>query len=212
MASVSPPLPDQPEPAWDIARLFPAQGHWSESSYLSFTESLNQLVELVEGRVEVLEMPTKSHQKIVHYLLNLFLTFLTTRGLGDAICAPYRVRLPGGNFREPDVAVYLKDHLDRFGERYGEGADLLIEVVSDDAASRSRDYEDKRRDYAEAGIPEYWIVDPGERRILVLGLEGDKYAVCGEFAVGDEAESTVLNGFCASVADIFQAGEEHSSA
>ncbi|MCH5376181.1 MAG: hypothetical protein JJ992_19600 [Planctomycetes bacterium] len=36
-------------------RLFPPQGHWSEGSYLSFTESLDQLVELVDGRVEVLE-------------------------------------------------------------------------------------------------------------------------------------------------------------
>jgi Uma2 family endonuclease len=207
MSSSSPGLAGKPEPAWDIARLFPPQGHWSEGSYLSFTESLNQLVELVDGRVEVLEMPTKSHQKIVHYLLNLLLTFLSTGRLGDAVSAPYRVRLRGETFREPDIIVYLAEHLSRFGERYGEQADVVMEVVSGDAASRTRDYEDKRRDYAQAGIPEYWIVDPTEQRILVLGLAGDKYKVSGEFAVGDEAESNVLKNFRVNVARVLHAGE-----
>ena len=205
MASTSPALPGQPEPAWDIARLFPAQGHWSESTYLSFTESLNQLVELVDGRVEVLEMPTKSHQKAVQYLLNLLLTFLTSHRLGDAICAPYRVRLRGQTFREPDIIVYLAGHMSRFGERFGEGADLVMEVVSGDAASRTRDYEDKRRDYAEAGIPEYWIVDPTERRIMVLRLEGDTYSVSGEYAEGQEAESKLLAGFGVDIARVLAA-------
>jgi Uma2 family endonuclease len=208
MSSVSPSLPDRPEPAWDIARLFPPQGHWSEGVYLSFTEALNQLVELVDGRIEVLEMPTKSHQKVVQYLLNLWLTFLTTGRFGDAISAPYRIRLRGQTFREPDIVVYLTEHLNCFGERFGEGADVVLEVVSDDATSRARDYEDKRQDYAEAGIPEYWIVDPIERRIVVLRLEGDTYRVAGEFAAGEQATSELLPGFRADVARVFQAGAE----
>lgn len=207
MSSASPLLPEKPEPAWDIARLFPPQGHWTEGSYLSFTESLNQLVELVDGRVEVLEMPTKSHQKVVHYLLQLLLAFLKARRLGDALSAPYRVRLRGENYREPDIVVYLAEHLSRFGERYGEGADVVMEVVSGDAASRARDYEDKRRDYAAAGIPEYWIVDPAQRRIVVLSLEGAAYTAYGEFGVGEEAESKVLAGLRINVARVFEAGE-----
>ena len=70
----------------------------------------------------------------------------------------------------------------------------------------ARDHEDKRRDYAEARIPEYWIVDPAEQRILVLCLEGDRYAMHGEFAVGNEAESKLLSGFRANVASVLQAG------
>lgn len=206
MASVIPPVPNQPEPAWEIARLFPPQGQWSETRYLSFTEDLNQLVELVAGRVEVLEMPTKSHQKVVQHLLNLFVTFLTSRGLGDAISAPYRVRLMDGNFREPDVVVYRTEHLDRFGERYGDGADLVVEVVSEDDASRSRDYIDKRREYAASGIPEYWIVDPFEKCVRVLHLDGDTYAVAEEFGIGDEAKSVILPDLSVSVTDIFAAG------
>lgn len=67
--TTSPDKPEAaPEPAWDIARLFPPQGQWSEGSYLSFTESISQIVELVDGSIEVPEMPTKTHQQIVHAL------------------------------------------------------------------------------------------------------------------------------------------------
>lgn len=208
--STSQVQPDNAEPAWDIARLFPPQGSWSEGSYLSFTESLNQLVELVSGRVEVLDMPTKSHQKVVQYLLNLLLAYLSNNRLGDAISAPYRIRLRDQTFREPDVVVYLNEHLSQFGERYGEGADLVIEVVSGDAASRTRDYEDKRRDYADAGIPEYWIVDPDQLRILVLGLEVNAYVVCGDFPVGEEAVSRLISGFRVNVGQVFQSGQTHA--
>lgn len=202
-----PALPGQPEPAWDIARMFPPQGHWSEGSYLSFTESLNQLVELVDGRVEVLEIPTKSHQKIVQYLLQLLLEFLLPHRLGDAISAPYRIRLRDQSYREPDLVVYLSEHLNRFGERYDEGADLVMDVVSGDTVSRTRDYEDKRRDYAKAGIPEYWIIDPAERRVLVLQLAGDAYSVFGEYTVGEEACSQRLKGFRVDISRLFDAGE-----
>jgi Uma2 family endonuclease len=78
------------------------------------------------------------------------------------------------------------------GRHRSASADIVVEVVSDDPAGRTRDYEDKRRDYATARIPEYWIVDPARRRITVLGLEGDAYVVAGEFAPGDTAASNVL--------------------
>jgi Uma2 family endonuclease len=189
------PSDSPPEPAWEIARLFPPQGRWSEGSYLSFTESISQIVELVDGSIEVPEMPTKTHQQIVHALLNMLLAFLRANRAGDAVAAPYRVWLRSGTFREPDIVVYTAAHLDRFGERYGQGADLVVEVVSDDAVSRARDYEDKRRDYAEAGIPEYWIVDPTAQKIMVLVLEGHAYQVVHDLGVGQEVSSQLLNGF-----------------
>lgn len=206
MSSASTPKPESAEPAWQLAHLFPPQGSWSEGYYLSFTETLNQLVELVDGVVEVLEVPTKSHQKIVQYLLRLVLEFLNDRGLGDAISAPYRIRLRKGCFREPDIAVYLKRNLMRFGERYGEGADLVMEVVSEDPASRHRDYEDKRKDYAEAEIPEYWIIDPLEGKMSVFFLVDADYQLLGEFRVGEEAESRLLDGFRVNVNKVMESG------
>ena len=140
-------------------------------------------------------MPTKTHQQIVHALLSMLLAFLRETGAGDAVAAPYRVRLRDNTFREPDIVVFTSAHLDRFGERYGEGPDLVMEIVSDDVASRARDYEDKRSDYARASIPEYWIVDPAAQKILVLTLEGSLYRVLCDAGLGAEVESRVLSGF-----------------
>lgn len=190
------------EPAWQIARLFPAQGEWTDEAYLSFTESLSQLCELVAGQVEVPEMPTKTHQQIVHALLAAFLSFLRLRRCGDAIAAPYRVRLRLGGFREPDITVYRTDHLDRFGERFGDVPDLVVEVVSDDPASRTRDYEDKRRDYAAAGIPEYWIIDPAADRVLVLALEAGDYVTAAERRLGDAVQSRLFADFSVTISTL----------
>lgn len=203
MAATAHSFPDRreaaPEPAWEIARLFPPQGQWSEGVYLSFTESMSQIVELVDGSIEVPEMPTRTHQRIVHLLLSMLLEFLGDHKAGDAVAAPYRVWLRDGTFREPDIVAYVTSHLDRFGERYGKGADMVIEVVSDDPASRVRDYEDKRRDYALAGISEYWIVDPTAGKVLVLALDGSTYRVVREAGPGEEGISQLFNGFRVSV-------------
>lgn len=156
------------EPAWDIALLYPEQGQWSDEDYLAATESTNRLVELSDGVVEVLPMPKTSHQAIVQYLNGLLLAFVVTRKLGRILFAPLRVRLWPGTFREPDIVLMLAKHSGRIGEDFWDGADLVMEVVSGSAEDRQRDLVNKRREYARAGIDEYWIVDPKERAITVL--------------------------------------------
>lgn len=180
-----------PEPAWEVARLFPDQGTWSEEEYLDL--NANRLVEFSHGCIEVLTMPTTSHQLIVAYLYGMLLAFSTAHVRGTVLFAPLRVRLWPGKYREPDVVFLLTEHADRIGEPFWEGADLVMEVVSDD--DRRRDLETKRREYARAGIPEYWIVDPQQVRILVLKLDGAAYVVHGEFVPGTQATSSLLPGF-----------------
>ncbi len=107
--------------------------------------------------------------------------------------APYKVKLWEGKFREPDIIFVKRESLSRLGEAFSLGADLVLEVVSD--GGRERDLETKRREYAEAGIPEYWIVDPELERITVLALEEAAYVVHGEFARGMVATSRLLPGF-----------------
>jgi Uma2 family endonuclease len=192
---------DPPEPAWDIARLFPEQGFWSEQEYLELNG--NRLVEFSHGRIEVLTMPTKSHQLIVAFLHAALAAFATAHDLGQALFAPYRVRLWHGKIREPDIIFVRREHAERMGEEYADGADLLMEMVSDD--DRRRDLETKRFEYARAGIPEYWIVDPQAAQITVLRLNVDKYAVHGEFKAGQRATSALLGGFEVDVAAVFAA-------
>ena len=196
-------LPDRGEPAWEIAYLFPAQGAWSELEYLALTQNTNLLVELSQGRIEVLPMPTTSHQMLLLYLYGLLLAFVTRRDLGTVLTAGIRVRLWPGTIREPDVVFLLKEHADRVGEDCWEGADLVMEVVSGGAEDRRRDLKGKREEYAQAGISGYWIVDPREERITVLRLDGKQYTVHGEYPKGAAAASHLLPGFEVDVTTAF---------
>jgi Uma2 family endonuclease len=186
-------------PAWDIARLFPDQGQWSEGEYLAL--NTNRLVEFSDGVVEFLPMPTVFHQRIVALFYTALVSFVTAHRLGEVLFAPLRVQLWEGKFREP-VLVFLKtENASRITRDYWIGADLVVEVVSDD--DRRRDLEIKRGEYARAGIPEYWIVDPQFEKITVLALEGEVYVVHGEYPRGAEAESRLLPEFKLEVASVF---------
>jgi len=192
---------EEGEPAWEVARLFPAQGHWSVGDYLDLDG--NFLVEYSQGYIDVLPMPTSSHQRLLAYLYGLLLTFVVSRDLGEALFAPLKVRIQRKEYREPDILFASKEHAHLKGERFWKGADLVMEIVSPDAKSRRRDLKKKRQDYAKAGIPEYWIVDPREETITVLRLTGENYTVHGEFARGEIASSHLLAGFTVDVAAAF---------
>jgi Uma2 family endonuclease len=191
------------EPTWGIAELYPAQGCWSEQDYLDL--NTNHLVEFSDGFVEFLPMPKLSHQLIAHVLHCLLESFVSTHGLGTVVGAPYKVRLWEGRYREPDVIFVRSEHASRMGEDFSDGADLVMEVVSDSESDRRRDLVTKREEYARAGIPEYWIVDRELGRITVLVLEGVNYAVHGEFARGQQATSKRLPGFTVDVTAVLAA-------
>jgi Uma2 family endonuclease len=178
------------EPAWDIALLFPDQGSWDEWDYLSL--DTNHLVEFTDGSIRVLPMPRPAHQRIVKYLVRALEAHVGDSDLGEVFFAPMPVRLRKGKYREPDVILVLAEHADRVREDYCDGADLVIEVVSPDPGSRARDWVEKRRDYAAAGIREYWIVDPQEKTIVVLTLRGKRYVVRGQFSPGQLTASALL--------------------
>ena len=186
------------EPTWDVAQLFPPQGYWSEAEYLAL--DTNHLVEFSQGYVEFLPMPTLSHQLIVLFLYEALKALVSAARLGRVVVAPYKVKLWEGKYREPDVIFVKREHLPRMGEQFSLGADLVIEVVSDQG--RPRDLEIKRQEYAQAGIPEYWIVDPQLERITVLALEGSSYVVHGEFPKGAKASSKLLEGFNVNVTEV----------
>jgi len=189
------------EPTWEIAELFPTQGNWSEEEYLALPD--NRLLEFANGFLEVLPVPTTSHQALVAYLYGLFSAFVSQHDLGELLFAPIRVRLWRGKFREPDLVFMLKTHAHRIGEEFWDGADLALEVLSTDPKDRRRDLVIKRREYARARIPEYWIVDPQERTITILRLAGTRYIVHGCYAGGSRATSQLLTGFDVDVSATF---------
>lgn len=196
--------PKAGEPVWELARLFPNQGYWSESDYLCL--NTNHLVELSRGCLIFPPMPTMTHQGIVGHLLTALHDHVRVYG-GDVLPLPLPVRLGDGEYREPDVIYLSPERRAAIRGDYPEGADLVMEVVMGDAGDRERDYVEKREAYAQAGIPEYWIVDPDEGVIIVLRLEGDAYTEHGRFGAGQTATSHLLPGFSMPVDEVWAAAK-----
>ncbi len=191
------------KPAWEVALLLPAQGQWSESDYLWLTDRTKNLVELTDGYIEVLPMPTEEHQRIVLFLYRALYAFLAARGMGLVLVAPLRLLLQIGRYREPDLLLLLSQDDSRRGNQHWTGADLVVEVVSPD--DPQRDLVQKRQEYAAAGIPEYWIVNPDDEQITVLRLEGTEYIEHSVATRGAQAASALLEGFAVGVAETLDA-------
>lgn len=182
--------------------LEPLQGLWSVEQYLTLTNQTNHLIEFTDGVIEVLPMPTKKHQAISLFLLLSLLAFVRPRG-GAVFYAPLRIAVRPGKFREPDLLLVVDKDDPRAQDEFWLGADFVVEIVSPDKPKR--DTEEKPRDYAEAGIPEYWIVNPLDETITVLTLVGDSYTPYGVFQRSAQAASKLLDGFSVPVDEVFDA-------
>lgn len=191
-------FPKAGEPAWRIALFYPEQGGWTETDYLNLDGG--PLVEFESGFVEVLDLPTKEHQRIVQFLFILLRAFVSANIRGEVFVAPLPVRLSPGRFREPDIVFVDADR----GEYKGvpDGADLVVEVVSAAADGRRRDTQTKVTEYAAAGISEYWIIDPEKETITVNRLVNHAYDSVISFQRGDIASSQRLPGFEVAVDDV----------
>ena len=189
------------DPTWEIAHLFPNQGAWSVGDYLAL--DTNHLVELSEGRLEVLAMPTEEHQLIVAFLYDVLKSFVVAGRLGKVLFAPLRVQLWEGRFREPDLVFLFERHAAKRGDRFWRGADLVVEVVSED--DPERDLIVKRGEYARARISEYWIVDPRYSTITILGFaeDAEEYTLEHTYHAGQHATSRILHGLNVDVAEVF---------
>ena len=194
--------PETATPVWRIATLFPFQGAWSEQEYLAL--ETNRRVEFDNGSVEVHDVPTDQHQAIILYL-SFALNRLAQQIGGVVRTAGLRLRLWDQKFREPDI-VFLRDRSSSLRhENYWDGADLAIEVVSASLEDRERDLVTKRIEYAQAGIQEYWIVDPQQESVTVLHLAGDVYTERGVFVRGDVVASSLFSELALPVAEILDA-------
>lgn len=188
-------------PTWDVAYLFPDQGAWTEADYLALTT--NRLVELGDGNLEVLPMPTMEHQLIVLALYRALLASVEPQQLGVVLVAPFRIKLWEGKFREPDIMFLKTENSTRIRQSHWDGADLVMEVISLD--DPRHDVDIKRSEYARAGIPEYWIADPSTHAITVYHLPAGAlaYDLAGQFGPGSRAASVLLPAFAVDVNSIF---------
>jgi Uma2 family endonuclease len=164
-------------------------------SYLAYDDGTDHLYELLDG--ELVELPPESGQnsQILMFLI------LALAPLID----PRRVRVRGlelevrGNPRNrfPDLTIIQAEHIEQLRKRDTIRLSMLppllvVEIVSPGETNRSRDYIDKRSQYQDREIPEYWIVDPQTQTITVLKLETGVYVEVGIFQRDDQIRSLLF--------------------
>ena len=138
---------------------------WTLEEFLARAPE-NAYWEFVRGEVIMHSPVAAEHQRMVRFLLGLLQGFCEAREWGEVLMGPAALQVLPEVIREPDLSV-----LDPEEARRAQGVPLqvrpvlVVEVTS--PATRTLDLEDKAREYAQAGIPEYWVVDR-ERKDLWL--------------------------------------------
>lgn len=128
----------------------------SYEEFLSWADE-DTLAEWVNGEVVMAGPASKRHQMICDFLMTVISLYVERHHLGIVLSAPFQMKLKNG--REPDLIFVAESNLARLKETYLDGpADLAVEVVSPESAARDRG--EKFYEYAQGGVPEYWIIDP----------------------------------------------------
>lgn len=162
-------------------------------------------MELDDGVLYIMPRPRPRHQsaliKIAVHFDNYFDSFDEPPG---EFYADVNVALPSELPRlfAPDLTVILYGGAAVVGERMLEGVPaIVVEILSTD---RNRDLIRKRQVYAEAGIPEYWIVDQQDNTALQLELQDSEYVQRAALAVGDALTTPLLPGLAVPLDDVFR--------
>ena len=127
--------------------------------------------ELIDGELVYAALVNRRHsavQLFVHAVLSIC---AAKQGSGEVFAGQFEMRLGLQRF-VPDVSFVRTEHLDRVLPTRIEGpADLVVEVLSPDSAERDRGV--KLREYAAAGVQEYWLLDPEVEQIEVYSRQPD---------------------------------------
>lgn len=189
----------------------------SFEEYLAYSDEtpLEGRFELVRG--ELVELPPESEPN--NWLAN-YLQFL----LVAANVAPLRLikihalelQVPvlqpnDAANRYPDLVVLRPEHLELTQRRLTITRNmpprLVVEIVSPGKTNRDRDYVSKRAQYAALRVPEYWLVDPAAKTVMVLSLAGEIYQEIGVFGLQRAIASVEFPDLTLKASQIFEADQ-----
>jgi Uma2 family endonuclease len=180
----------------------PKQGEWTYDDYKKLPDDGNRY-EILNGVLLLMPSPKDSHQNAAGWIYHHLVIHVRLAGLGKVRMAPLDVKLDEKNTFQPDVLVVLNEHLDRLTEDGVMGApDLTVEVLSPSTALEDR--VDKHREYALAGVPEYWIVSTERHTVEVFTLKGREYRSLGIFSGKDTLPSKIVPNIPVHVEQFFE--------
>jgi Uma2 family endonuclease len=139
----------------------------TEAEFLALPETMEH-VELIDGEVYLSPSPLPLHQAVIYALAAAIEPWAAARRPAAVMLSPLDVRFGAGRILQPDLCVFLQRPALRVTPVVACPA-LGVEVLS---GRRGHDRLLKRLVYAEAGVPEYWIVDPDDATVeVVRGLQ-----------------------------------------
>lgn len=154
------------------------QGIYTVEDYRNLPEE--RRVELIDGYFYDMAAPTPVHQLIAGEVYRQIANFIQGKG-GDCIpfISPIDVQLDCDEktMVQPDVVILCqKEKLKKWGI-YG-APDFVLEVIS--PSTGRKDCIKKLYKYEKAGVREYWLLDPNQKKLLVYDFEGEAYPIiCG---------------------------------
>lgn len=187
------------------------QGEYTLEDYYALPE--DRRVELIDGVIYDMTAPTRTHQCLIGEIFGMLRAYI--RGKGGScmpFMAPVDVRLDRDDktMVQPDVLVICPENLHQSDGRRIEGApDFVCEILS--PSTRRKDLITKLAKYSNAGVREYWIVDPDTKKVIVYDFEGDS-VIPAMYTFADRVPVAIFGGQCLiDFADIAQYMEERKS-
>lgn len=169
----------------------------------------DERLELIYGEPHLMAPPTRLHQKVMGKIFQQFANYLEGKRC-EVYPAPFGVRLfekkddsirNADTLVEPDITVICDpDKLDDDGCK---GApDLVVEILS--PTTQRHDRLTKYRLYEQAGVKEYWIVDPDAKGVMVMTLEDGQYHAPMLYTAQDTVPVGVLEDCQIDLAPVFE--------
>lgn len=166
---------------------------YTEDDYYKLPEDVR--AELIDGQFYDMSAPGRIHQNILSELHLTIGQYIRAKGGPCEIYpAPFAVKLfdDRKTIVEPDISVICDP--DRLTDRGCTGApDWIIEIVS--PGNPGHDYVRKLNLYMDAGVREYWIVDPASRQIHVYYLEERSFSV-NVYTFQDKIKVSIYDDLC----------------
>jgi Uma2 family endonuclease len=180
----------------------PRQGHWTFADWERLPDDDNRY-EIIDGVLYMTTAPSYFHQWIIQGLQEYIGIPVRRQGLGYAVAAPVGLLMPGCQPVQPDFVVVLKDNASIIHDRRIRGVpNLIVEVLS--PSNAVYDEEVKLEAYARAGLPEYAIVDPRARTVILYQLKvPGQYEAPRVFGEADRATFACLPTLTVPVAELF---------
>ena len=145
-------------------------------------------VELIDGVFYDMASPVSVHQAIAGWIHSQFLSFVRqNKGICYPFIAPLDVQLDQDEYTvvQPDVMILCDRDKLKNGRIFG-APDFILEVLS--PSTRKKDMSLKLEKYIQAGVREYWLLDPDKKQLLQHDLEHLSFPVI----YGEESEVPVL--------------------